>query len=175
MKWSNQFVQLSKSEHDRPSFNCGEPELNDLLQTKAAKHMTVGISRTMVLPTIEPLPNGKKGICAFYTIAPSSISRQSLPEKLQKRLPHYPVPVFLLAQLGVDRQFQGQGLGKISLVKALAHFKKINSHMRGYAVIVDCLNENAERFYFQYGFQKLDEHSQRTRLFLPMKTIEQLF
>lgn len=175
VNWSNQFVQLSKANHDRPSFDCEEPELNNFLHTKAAKHMAVGISRTMVLPSVEVLQNGKQAICAFYSIAPSSISRQTLPEKSQKRLPHYPVPVFLLAQLAVDKQFQGKGLGKISLVKALSHFNKISEQMKAYAVVVDCLNEQAENFYYQYGFQPLDELANRKRLFLPMKTIDQLF
>lgn len=84
MNWSDQFVELDKSTHDRDSFDCGETELNELIQKFAAKHMHAGISRTMVLPATTALPDNKNPICAFYTIAPSSIRRESLPEMLAK-------------------------------------------------------------------------------------------
>jgi len=175
MSCSKEFIELDKSIHDRDSFNCAEAELNEFIRTKAAKHMDIGISRTMLLPALVPLPNGKYPICAFYTIAPSSISRETLPEKLVKKLPHYPVPVLLLAQLAVHSEYQGQGLGKTTLIKALEHLWEINSHMRAYAVIVDCLNENARQFYLKYGFEVLCSCNGKVRMFLPMNIVGQLF
>lgn len=62
-----------------------------------------------------------------------------------------------------------------TLIKALEHIWYINSHMRAYAVIVDCLNENVERFYLKYGFEILFKHDGRARMFMPMKTVAQLF
>ncbi|KNA54796.1 hypothetical protein VC274080_024015, partial [Vibrio cholerae 2740-80] len=55
MSWGKEFVELSKSKHDRDSFDCGEQELNTFIKTQAAKHMQAGISRTMVLPSAHPL------------------------------------------------------------------------------------------------------------------------
>lgn len=175
MSWAKKFVELDKAIHDRASFDCGEVELNAFIRTKAAKHMEAGISRTMLLPASVPLPNGKYPIYAFYTIAPSSISRETLPKELMKKLPRYPVPVFLLAQLAVDSKYHRQGLGKITLIKALEYLWEINSHMRAYAIIVDCLNKNAEHFYSKYGFQVLCCHNGRGRMFMPMTIVEQLF
>lgn len=175
MSWSDKFVELDKSKHDRESFSCGESELDTFIQKFALKHMSAGISRTMVLPAKPVLPNNKLPISAFYTIAPSSICRDTLPELLAKKLPRYPIPVFLLAQLSVHSMYQGCGLGKVALIKALQYLWQVNSYIRAYAVVVDCLNENAESFYLKYGFEYLCEHNGRKRLFLPMKTIEQLF
>lgn len=79
MSYSKTFQELDKSIHDRTSFDCGVKELNDFIQTRAAKHMQAGISRTMVLPASVPLPNKKYPICSFYSITPSSISRETLP------------------------------------------------------------------------------------------------
>ena len=175
MSWSKEFIELDKKQHDRTSFDCGEPELNNFIQTQAAKHMQAGISRTMVLPALLPLPNQKLPICAFYSIAPSSICRDTLPAAMAKKLPKYPIPVFLLAQLAVHHVYHGNGLGKVSLVKALKYLWQVNAHMRAYAIVVDCLSAEAESFYTKYGFEVLCEHNGRVRMFIPMKTVGQLF
>ncbi|WP_299872780.1 GNAT family N-acetyltransferase [uncultured Cocleimonas sp.] len=169
-----QFVELDKSKHDRTLFDCGEPQLNHFIKQQAARHMKANISRTMVLAS-KQLTNGTSAICAFYTITPSAISRKQLPDALVKKLPHYPIPVFLLAQLAVDKQHHGSGLGKITLIKALQHLHSVNDHMRAYAVIVDCLNGNAESFYKKFGFASLGEQNGMVRMYLPMKQLEQLF
>jgi GNAT superfamily N-acetyltransferase len=172
---ANKFVELDKAHHDRSAFECGEKELDSFIRTQAAKHMEIGISKTMVLPGLELLSNRKKFICAFYTIAPSSIRRETLPATLAKKLPFYPVPVFLLAQMAVHADCQGQGLGKVTLINALEYLWNMNSYMRAFAVVVDCLNTTAEQFYKKYGFEFLCNHNGRTRMFISMKTLEQLF
>lgn len=172
---SKHFNELNKSIHDRTSFDCGELELNTFIRTQAAKHMKAGLSRTMVLPAKIPLPNQKFPISAFYTVTPGAIRRDILPAKLAKKLPRYPVPVFLLAQLGVHKEFHGRGLGKVTLIKALEYLREVNSYMPAYAIIVDCLTDSAQSFYAKYGFEILCEHNGRIRMFLPMKTINQLF
>ena len=173
--WSDRFIELDKTKHDRVSFDCGELELNHFIKTQALKHMKAGVSRTMILPSASLLPNGKYSICSFYTIAPSSIKRNTLPESIAKKLPHYPIPVFLLAQLAVHKNEQSNGLGKITLIKALEYLYEVNSHMRAFAIIVDCLNPNAEKFYLKFGFEELYPNQGRTRLFLPMKKVAELF
>ena len=175
MIWSNEFVKLDKSVHDRVSFDCGEIELNQFIQEYADRHMRIGISNTMVLPASKSLPGGKYPICAFYTITPGQIARETLPEQLKKKLPFYPVPIFLIAQMAVHSKCQGQGLGKITLIKALEYLWGINKDISAYAVIVDCLNTDVVNFYLQFEFQALNHDAGQTRMFLPMKTVGGLF
>jgi hypothetical protein len=169
---SRVFTELDKEIHDRESFDCGEVELNEFIQQRASRHMEIGISRTMVLPARDPLPNGKYSICSFYTKTICEINRETLPAALKKKLPYYPVPVLLIAQLAVHNNFKGKGLGKITLVKALEDLWYISKEIPAYAVVVDCLNPNVIKFYERYGFHILTVVSGRTRMFLPVKTIE---
>lgn len=175
MKRGAKFVELDKREHDRHSFDCGEVELNTYIQTHAARHTEAGISRTYLLPSVERAKDGKYKICSFYTVVPNAIERETLPRQLAKKLPRYPVPVFLLAQLAIHKKCQGSGLGKISLINALERTWRINQEMAAYAVVVDCLNDAAIAFYERYGITFLCQHRGRTRLFISMNTVRQLF
>lgn len=174
MRSAREFVELDKLVHDRKSFDCGQEELNAFLSSSAARHREAGISRTMVLPE-----EGGDGecveICAYYTLSHTEIKRDLLPDTLAKKLPRYPIPVILIAQLAVHAKLQGQGLGKTTLICALEHAFRINHHLPSYAVVVDALDEQVQAFYEQYGFQVLHQHQGRVRLFLPMNTLAQLF
>lgn len=175
MKCGKKFVELSKALHDRTTFDCGEADLNIFLQRHALRHMKVGVSKTMVLPAITQQTNTKYSICSFYTVAPSSIERNRLPQNVSKSLPHYPVPVFLIAQLAVNKNVQGVRLGEITLIKSLEFLWQVNKQINAYAVVVDCLNESVETFYKKYGFHHLYKDRGKSRMFLPMKTVGKLF
>ncbi|MEK7434716.1 MAG: GNAT family N-acetyltransferase [Cyanobacteriota bacterium] len=166
------FVELKKTIHDRKSFDCGKKELNDFIKTKGVRHMEQGISKTFVLIDDE-ISKAKKPILAFYTITSQTISRELFKKQ---NYPHYPIPVFLIAQLAVDKTQQGNGIGEVTLIKALEHLLQTRKYMEAVAVTVDCLNNNAEKFYKKYGFQDLNTlQSGRKRLHLPMKSVENLF
>lgn len=168
---SNRFIELNKAIHDRKSFDCGVQTLNQLLQQFAVRHSEAGISKTMVLPAAAD----KSSICAYYTLSHTEIKRQTLPNTLAKKLPHYPIPVMLIAQLAVHQNAHNQGLGKVTLIKALKHCVEIHAHLPSYAIVVDALSDGAQGFYEQYGFTPLDHHKGHARLFIPMHTATKLF
>lgn len=171
MRPSDRFVELDKTNHDRKAFDCGTRSLNQFLQQFAVRHSEAGISKTMVLP----VGADERAICAYYTLSHTEIERHTLPKALAKKLPHYPIPVMLIAQLAVHKDVHGQGLGKVTLIKALEHCFKINAYLPSYAVVVDALDDGVQGFYEQYGFMPLDQHDERVRLFISMKTVAQLF
>ncbi len=171
MSWTKEFVELDKKLHERKSFDCEKEELNNFIQTKAAKHALAGVSRTHVLPGKDPLENGKLPICAFYSLCPNYIERESLPDTIAKKLPRYPIPTILIGQLAVDRNCKGQGLGQITLIKALKLAQAVSDKIGGYAVTVDCLDEDAESFYRQFEFEELQRVNGKMRMFIPMNKI----
>ncbi|MDF1554066.1 MAG: GNAT family N-acetyltransferase [Deferrisomatales bacterium] len=130
---------------------------------------------TRVLPAADPMPGAGYPICAYFSVAASTILRKTLPPRMAKKLPQYPVPVFLVAQLAVNSDCQGAGLGKVTLIKALKYLVEVNRYMRAVAVIVDPVDEEAQRFYEKYGFEVLCQNRGRDRMFLPMDTVVRLF
>ena len=170
------FVRLDTARHDRRGFDCGEPELNRFLREQAAKHEQQQISRTWVLPdpTGAPEPNGQAPIAAFFTLAYAAVDRDDLPPELAKRLPRWPIPVFLIGQLAVARARRGQGLGTATLGAALRRLVAVqDEQVPAYAVVVDCLDESVARFYARQGFSPMNAPGTRARMFLPMRVARQ--
>jgi len=125
----------------------------------------------MVLPGTERAEQGLLPIEAYYTTSIAIIERETLPTG--PKLPPYPVPVLLIARLAVEKNQKGQGLGKITLIKALEHLLSISEMTSAVAVVVDPIDDNADKFYRHFGFLELKDES--GRLYLPMKTVAALF
>src|SRR5262249_9802640 len=121
------------------------------------------ISRTFVI-----VENGSTRVLGFYALCMGQIRFQNPPEKL----PLYPMPIILLAQLGVDTTAQGRGMGEFLLFNALARAERLNAQSATYAVRVDAIDEEAKSFYLKFGFTPLADKS--LQLFMPMKSITQL-
>ena len=86
---------------------------------------------------------------------------------------HHPdTPSWYLGTLGVDPAFQGRGVGKTLLVKALRQAAELSDKIGIAAVEVHALDEEARSFYLKYGFTSLIDD--RNHLYLPTKTIKRI-
>ena len=169
-----EFLPLDPAAIDVRSFDCGKDAINTYLRRYAARNMALNLSRTFVLPCVPDESAGKSHVAAYCTLAHQTLVREELPDP--SRLPRYPVPVVLLAQLGVDRRFQGQGLGAKTLVWALRHAHRIASTPDGIpamGVVLDVLDQDALAFYQSFGFF-LPLANNPMRLFVPMASLEAL-
>lgn len=164
------FSEADKGLHDLKSFDCAKPSMNEFLAQYAVKHGKLGLSRTYVLA--EKLTTNKKTIAAYYTLAASTVTRSELPTS--QSLPSYPVPVVMLARLAVDRHHQSKGLGAKTLIYALRQAAKLStSGLPAYGLILDVLDKDALAFYQRFNLF-LPFTDNPMRLFIPMKTIEQI-
>ncbi len=77
-----------------------------------------------------------------------------------------------LGRLAIDRDYQGKSIGKILLIDSLKRCLDTSDSLGVLAVIGDPLDKEAERFYDKYGFIKLPDSQ---KMFIPMKTIKELF
>lgn len=174
-----EFLPLDTRAINVKSFDCGKEAINTYLHRYAAKNMALNLNRTFVLPYIPEALIPKEGsrkshVAAYYTLAHQTLLREELPDP--SRLPRYPVPVILLAQLGLDRQFHRQGLGAKTLVYALRHAYQIASNPKGIpalGVVLDVLDQDALAFYQSFDFF-LPLTDYPMKLFLPIASLESL-
>lgn len=72
----------------------------------------------------------------------------------------------------MDTGLQGRGSGSDLLMDAVHQAFQANKAVASWAVVVDA-KEGARDFYLKHGFTAMP--SSPNRLFIPMKTIEQMF
>ena len=156
-------IEPLSSIHDRSSFQCGVDSLDDYLKKQARQDVKRRISRVFV--AVEP--ESPATIEGYYTLSTLSIELNQLPEELARKLPKHPIPAALIGRLAVNQQAQGTGIGKMLLVDAIKRTLAVSGEIAIYAMVVDAIDEQAERFYQPFGFTHLCAESRR--LFLPLK------
>lgn len=149
--------------HRRKVFDCGEPTVNDWLRTRALQNQDKHLSTTRVLLT------GNDDIAGFYTLATGQVDFGDLPPELSRGLPRRALPVAILAWLGVDQRFRGQGLGDRLLAQSLRDCHTAGETFAFIAVVIDCINDQAKSFYQRWDFQELPGNPYR--LFLSCQTL----
>jgi predicted GNAT family N-acyltransferase len=161
---------LDKAKHDRAAFCCEHELLNIYIREQANQDVPKRVAAVYILT-----PDGKT-IAGYYTLSPYAIDAGQLPDELARklRIPRYDkVSATLLGRLARDKEFRGASLGEILLMSALQRALEHSRHVASFAVVVDAKDEKAKIFYQNYGFIELPGHPHR--LFIPMKTIEQMF
>ncbi len=157
------------SKHNKENFSCGKDLLDNYFLKQANQDVKRKLSACFVLVDKET-----KKISGYYTLSSNSISHNLIPDSFKKKLPksYLSIPTILLGRLAIDKDFQGKGIGKMLLIDSLKRCYDTSDTLGAFAVIVDPLDKEAVRFYDKYGFIKLPDSG---KMFLPMKTIKDLF
>ena len=164
------FEPLDKKKHDRAVFSCEHESLDRYLKEHASQEIKKRVAAVYVLT-----PDGKT-IPGYYTLSQYAIEAGELPSELVQQLPlpkYDKLPATLLGRLARSKQFKGAGLGEILLMGALKRALEHSRNIASVAVVVDAIDENARAFYRRYGF--IDIPNRPNRLFIPMKTVAQIF
>ena len=162
-------VEALSKQHNRSGFTCGSEPLDTYLRVQAGQDARKRVAAAFVL-----CEGTSHTVLGFYTLSAISVDIGSWPEEVAKTLPRYPVvPATLLGRLAIDRQVQGRGAGEHLLMDALHRSWQASRQVASVAVVVDAKDNRAVGFYTRYEFIPFDDLP--TRLFLPMRVIEQLF
>ena len=160
---------LLDKHHDRRRFDCSEPALNTFLARYARQNQKSNVARTFVaVQADEPTR-----ILGFYSLAPTSIAFEQLPDALARALPRYPLPAYLLARLAVDKTVQGQGLGGQLFLSAGERCLAAAREVGGVFMLIDAKNERAAAWYERFG--GVPSRSNPLLLVFPLSVIEALF
>ena len=161
-------IELLAKSHDRDVFDCGSEPLNLFLKQTARQHAERGISRTFVL--VDEAAAVPKPVLGFFSLNICQIKSETLTPAEAKKLPR-DVSGVRLGRLAVSKAYQRQGIGKTLLVAAMGKFIEIFNSAGGIGLFVDAKDQDAKRYYEQFGFVSLP--SNELELFLPVKTLQE--
>jgi GNAT superfamily N-acetyltransferase len=162
LEWHEQPIDRH---HDRKTFDCGSPALNEYLDRYARQNHESGGAKTFVaVPPTEP-----SRVLGYYSISPGAIEFARVPAQLTKKLGRYEVPVFRLGRLAIDLSVQGRGLGSDLLLAAGIRALAVAAEVGGIALAIDAKDSKAARWYERFGAMRLLDDP--LKLILPLATI----
>lgn len=154
--------------HDRTSFSCGQPDLDEWFRLRASQDEKRNVARVFVA-VAEGL-----GVVGFYSLSSFTLSLENLPQEIAHKLPRYDaIPAALIGRLARDERVRGQGVGELLLADAIRRILGIGRSIAVFAIVVDAKDERAADFYKTFGFQAFPLRSQR--LFLLTATAAAAF
>jgi GNAT superfamily N-acetyltransferase len=162
-------IDLLNKTHNRKSFDCRIPALNDYLKIQAGQDMRRKLSACFVFTQSE-----NSDVLGYYTLSNYSIPPTHFPESVRKKFPpnYNSIPVTLLGRLAVNGNQKGKGLGKILLIDALRRTYEASLEIGSLAVVVDPINQEAMEFYRKYDFVLLPDSG---KMMIGMKILGELF
>lgn len=157
-------VEALARDHDIDDFDCGVDAQTDYLRKYAWQNQLIGYGQTFLA-----VDNASDVVCGYYTLAMGRVEFQTLPDNFRSNpgLPKYPAPTALIAQLGVDTRFQGEGLGEALLFDAIQRAVSVAEEIAAVAIEVDAGWKRARSFYERYGFVQMQDSPDH--LFLSMR------
>lgn len=160
-------IQLLNKNHVRNGFECGKALLDNYIRTQASQDVKRDLSVCYVMTETD-----NHDVLGYYTLSSNSIDRTTFPADLITRLPpsYGDLPTILLGRLALDKKMQGKGLGEYLLMNALNRCVEVSQRIGALAVVVDPIDDQAEKFYAGYGFIVLPGSK---KMFIPIKTIEE--
>lgn len=150
--------ELLTEYHLLTGFQSGETTLDEWLVRRALKNQTIGASRTYVVT------DGQR-VVGYYALAAGSVLAPAAPGTVRRNMPD-PIPVMVLGRLAVDRQWQGQGLGKALLRDSIFRTLQAAEIAGIRAILVHALHEQAAVFYRNAGFVASPIHDHTLMLLL---------
>jgi GNAT superfamily N-acetyltransferase len=137
-------IEKLRRDHPVDGFTCGREELDRFLLRFAFANQQANASQTYLgLHDAE--------VVGFYSLVVGEVAYAEAPERLVKGLARHPVPIMLLARLGVSAAWQGKGLGAGLLKDAMRRTLQAADIGGIRAFAVHAKDEAARSFYARFG------------------------
>ncbi|CAN5335777.1 GNAT family N-acetyltransferase [soil metagenome] len=148
--------------HQVEPFDCGEPALNRFLHRFALASQQASAAQTYVGLADDT-------VVGFYTLVVGEIACDDAPERLTKGMARHPVPLMLIARLGVQLGWQGRGLGAGLLKDAMRRTAQAADIAGIRALAVHAKDEKAQAFYRHFDF--IESPTDPLHMFLLLKDL----
>ena len=134
---------------ERGLFDCGRVSMNAWFSRHAWHNHKEGNSRVNVI-----CETSTGHIVGYVTLSAAQVERGFLPKPQQRNRPD-PVPMTLLGQLAVHKDFQGQGHAGALLLFALKTALRAAEIIGSVGVMTHLLDDGVRAFYAKAGFRDL--------------------
>jgi GNAT superfamily N-acetyltransferase len=157
-------------EHDEvENFDCGDDPLNNYLKRHAwtnQEKISIGVTY-VAIDEVAP-----RVVLGYFTLAMASVPRETFPKKYVRGLPHYDLPLVLMARLAVERRFAGRGLGRALISEALRVSLRAADEVGCRCIVTDAYRDRIG-WYARYGFVPIEgaAKSGPQRMFLDLRTV----
>lgn len=92
-------------------------------------------------------------VVGYYAIAMGSVSREQAFSSLRRNSPD-PIPMVILARLGVDSAYQSRGIAAGLLKDCILRSIQAMNAVGGAGILVHAINDRAQTFYKKFGFKE---------------------
>jgi GNAT superfamily N-acetyltransferase len=135
-------VLYEPSRHDVSDFDCGSDAQTRWLRQIARTAQAAGTARVYVVT-----PVAESRVVGYHALAVASVWHVDAPPALLKSAGRSPIPVILLARLGVDVTAQGQGLGTALVKNAILRAYQASDIVGARALLIHAESDRALDFY----------------------------
>lgn len=134
------------------AFECGVSIVDEWLHNRAASSKRSGTAVTYVTADDDGI------IAGFFTLSCSSVAREDAGGWLARNTPSR-IPVILLGMLGVDKRYQGIGIGSDLLAEAYRVSSSVSGQIGAKAIVVEPYGDEVRSFYERHGFKSVPRAS----------------
>ncbi|GAA5215855.1 GNAT family N-acetyltransferase [Corallincola platygyrae] len=139
---------LLTAQHHISSFQCGIEQLDSWLRKQAVKSQKRGTARVYVVNDTVT-----HQVVGYYAIAMGAVSRAQAFSSLKRNSPD-PIPMVILARLGVDSAYQGRGIAAGLLKDCILRSIQAMNAVGGAGILVHAIDDRAKAFYKKFGFKE---------------------
>lgn len=133
--------------HDRKSFDCGQPELNEFFRDHARQSHERGAAKTFLA-----VDDGDgKTVYGYYSLSPASIDYARTPAIVRRGLGRYDIGAYRLGRLAARIDLHGQGFGGQLLLAAGRRCLRVAEEVGGTVMLIDAKNDQIAAWYASYG------------------------
>lgn len=157
-------VPFDPSRHVVAAFDCGSPSQTVWMRQVARQAQAADTARVYVIA------DGAGRVVGYHALAAAAVAPTDAPPTLLRRAGRGPVPVILLARLGVDVSAQGLGLGAALVKDAMVRAYRASRAIGARALLIHAESDAARAFSLHLA-EFEPSPTDPLHLILPMATI----